>query len=92
MQTTARRRVDLAVLGVGGLIVGLTPMTVGRLRVLLPTKPNPLIQRPPEAHGGQMTFRQTAGNRPGFSFLAASTRWPALTTHGGHTWPTHAAV
>src|SRR5215471_7354252 len=27
----------------GGLIMGLTPITVGRLRVLLPTKANPVI-------------------------------------------------
>src|SRR5215469_2093547 len=46
----------------GGLIMGLTPITAGPLKVLLPTKRNPLIQHSPQVVGDNVTFVQTAGN------------------------------
>src|SRR5215469_11907421 len=54
----------------GGVIMGLTPITAGPLHVLLPTKANRVIQRSPQLTGDAVTFVQTAGGRPGFSFLA----------------------
>ena len=62
----------------GGVIMGLTPVTVGPLHVMLPAKPNRVIQHPPQLTGDAATFVQTAGGRPGFSFLRPSARWPFL--------------
>jgi hypothetical protein len=72
----------------GGLIVGLTPITVGTLNVLLPTKANPEIRRVPEVTEDAVRFIQTAGNRPGFSFLKPSARWPFLVTRPFTIWTT----
>jgi Cyclic nucleotide-binding domain len=72
----------------GGLIMGLTPITVGSLRVLLPTKANPELRRDPEVTAGTARFVQTAGNRPGFSFLKPSAKWPFLVTRPFTIWTT----
>ena len=72
----------------GGLIMGLTPITVGSLRVLLPTKANPEIRREPEVTADAARFVQTAGNRPGFSFLKPSAKWPFLVTRPFTIWTT----
>jgi hypothetical protein len=72
----------------GGLIMGITPITAGPLRVMLPTKRNPEIQHTPQAVGGAVTFVQTAGNRPGFSFLRPSFRWPFFVTRPFTIWTT----
>ena len=72
----------------GGLIMGLTPITVGSLRVLLPTKANPEIRREPEVTADAVRFVQTAGNRPGFSFLKPSAKWPFLVTRPFTIWTT----
>ena len=72
----------------GGLIMGLTPMTAGPLKVMLPTKRNPVIQHSPEVVGAEVTFVQTAGNRPGFSFLRPTLRWPFLVTRPFTIWTT----
>jgi hypothetical protein len=72
----------------GGLIMGLTPITVGSLHVLLPTKANPEIRREPEITADAVRFVQTAGNRPGFSFLKPSARWPFLVTRPFTIWTT----
>ena len=72
----------------GGLRMGLTPVTVGSLRVLLPTKANPEIRQVPVAAGDTVTFVQTAGGRPGFSLLKPSARWPFLVTRPFTIWTT----
>jgi len=71
-----------------GVIMGLTPLTVGPLNVMLPTKPNPVIRHSPQHVGDAVTFVQTAGGRPGFSFLRASARWPFLLTRPFTVWTT----
>ena len=72
----------------GGLIMGLTPITVGSLHVLLPTKANPELRREPEVTADAARFVQTAGNRPGFSFLKPSAKWPFLVTRPFTIWTT----
>jgi Cyclic nucleotide-binding domain len=72
----------------GAVIMGLTPVSAGRLRVMLPTKPNPLIQFSPQLTGDAVTFVQTAGGRPGFSFLKPSSHWPFLVTRPFTIWTT----
>src|SRR5262249_46841791 len=72
----------------GGLIMGLTPISAGRLRVLLPTKPNPVIRHSPQLIRDAVTFVQTAGGRPAFSFLAPSPQWPFLVTRPFPVWTT----
>jgi hypothetical protein len=47
----------------GGVAMGLTPITAGPLRVLLPTKPNPVIRHSPQVIGDAVTFVQTAAGR-----------------------------
>ena len=74
--------------GDGGTIMGLTPVSVGPLRVLLPTKRHPEIRRAPFVAGREVTFVQTAGGRPGFSFLKPSLRWPFLVTRPFTIWTT----
>ena len=68
--------------------MGLTPITVGSLRVLLPTKANPEIRQEPEITGDAVRFVQTAGGRPVFSFLKPSARWPFLVTRPFTVWTT----
>ena len=72
----------------GGLIMGLTPITVGSLNMLLPTKANPEIRPEPEVTANAVRFVQTAGNRPAFSFLKPSARWPFLVTRPFTIWTT----
>jgi hypothetical protein len=72
----------------GELIMGVTPFTVGPLRVMLPTKRNPEIQHVPQVIGDEVTFVQTAGNRPGFSFLRPSVHWPFILTRPFTIWTT----
>jgi Cyclic nucleotide-binding domain len=56
--------------------------------VLLPTKANPELRREPEVTADAALFVQTAGNRPGFSFLKPSARWPFLVTRPFTIWTT----
>src|SRR5215472_17867102 len=72
----------------GGLVMGLTPLTIGSLRILLPTKPNPELRPEPEVTDGAVRFVQTAGNRPEFSYLKPSARWPFLVTRPFTIWTT----
>ena len=72
----------------GGVIMGLTPITAGPLRLMLPAKPNRVIRHPPRLTGDAVTFVQTAGGRPGFSFLRPSARWPFLLTRPFTIWTT----
>jgi hypothetical protein len=72
----------------GGVIMGLTPITAGPLKVMLPTKANTVIQHSPQITGDAVTFVQTAGGRPGFSFLKPSARWPFLVTRPFTIWTT----
>src|SRR5215469_7454479 len=72
----------------GGAILGVTPFTAGPLRMMLPTKPNPVIQHPPRLTGDAVTFIQTVGNRPVFSFLRPSAHWPFLLTRPFTIWTT----
>jgi hypothetical protein len=72
----------------GGLIMGLTPITAGPLRILIPAKGNRDIQWQPTVNGHEATFVQTAGCRPGFSFLRPSWRWPFLVTRPFTIWTT----
>jgi hypothetical protein len=72
----------------GGVLMGLTPITVGSLDVLLPTKANQEIRREPEVTADAVRFVQTAGGRPGFSFLKPSARWPFLVTRPFTIWTT----
>jgi hypothetical protein len=68
--------------------MGLTPLTAGSLRVMLPTKRNPEIQRSPQIIGSEGIFVQTAGGRPGFSFLKPTLKWPFLVTRPFTIWTT----
>lgn len=82
---------DGAIVGAGytgGVLMGLTPITAGPLRVMLPTKKNRNIQWSPAINGNEATFVQTAGGRPGFSFLKPSWRWPFLVTRPFTIWTT----
>jgi len=72
----------------GGVRMGLTPITAGPLHVMLPTKPNAVIQHSPQLTGDAVTFIQTAGGRPAFSFLKPSLRWPFLVTRPFTVWTT----
>ena len=72
----------------GGVARGLTPITAGPLRVLLPTKPNPVIRHSPQVIADAVTFVQTAGGRPAFSFLKPSRHWPFLVTRPFTIWTT----
>jgi len=72
----------------GGVIMGLTPVTACSLRVMLPAKPNPVMRHPPQLTGDAVTFVQTAGGRPGFSFLKPSAHWPFLVTRPFTIWTT----
>ena len=72
----------------GGVLMGLTPITAGSLHVMLPTKPNREIRHVRQATAGSVTFAQTAGGRPGFSFLKPSARWPFLVTQPFTIWTT----
>jgi Cyclic nucleotide-binding domain len=72
----------------GGLVMGITPISAGPLRIMLPTKRNPVIQHTPQVIGDEVTFVQTAGNRPGFSFLRPSMRWPFFVTRPFTIWTT----
>ena len=72
----------------GGKVMGLTPITAGRLRVMLPTKGNRDIQWEPAVADDEATFVQTAGGRPGFSFLKPTWRWPFLVTRPFTIWTT----
>jgi hypothetical protein len=72
----------------GGTMMGLTPLTAGPLRIMLPTKRNPEIQRAPHIIGSKAVFVQTAGGRPGFSFLKPTLRWPFLVTRPFTIWTT----
>ena len=71
-----------------GVIMGLTPITIGSLNMLLPTKANPEIRKEPEVTGDAVRFVQTAGGRPGFSFLKPSARPPFLVTRPFTVWTT----
>ena len=72
----------------GGVVMGRTPVTAGPLHVLLPTKPNAVIQHSPQLKEDAVTFVQTAGGRPVFSFLKPSLRWPFLVTRPFTIWTT----
>ena len=72
----------------GGKVMGRTPITVGPLRVMLPTKGNRDSQWQPAVTPGQVTFVQTAGGRPGFSFLKPTWRWPFLVAKPFTIWTT----
>jgi len=72
----------------GGTVMGLTPVTAGPLRIMLPTKRNHEIQWKPAESRDRVTFVQTAGGRPGFSFLKPSWRWPFLVTKPFTIWTT----
>lgn len=72
----------------GGVLMGLTPITVGSLNMMLPTKANLEMRREPEVTGDAVKFVQTAGGRPGFSFLKPSSRWPFLVTRPFTIWTT----
>ena len=72
----------------GGKVMGLTPVTAGPLRVMLPTKANRDIQWQPTFTADRATFVQTAGGRPGFSFLKPTLRWPFLVTKPFTIWTT----
>jgi len=71
-----------------GLILGLTPITAGPIRVLLPTKANPVIRHAPQVNRDEVTFVQTAGSRPGFSFVRPSMHWPFIRTRPFNIWTT----
>jgi hypothetical protein len=72
----------------GGKVMGLTPVTAGPLRLMLPTKGNRDIQWQPQITDIEATFVQTAGGRPGFSFLKPTWRWPFLVTKPFTIWTT----
>ena len=72
----------------GGIVMGVTPFTMGPLWVMLPTKRNPEIQHVPQVIGDEVTFVQTAGNRPGFSLLRPSIHWPFILTRPFTIWTT----
>ena len=68
--------------------MGLTPISAGPLRVLLPTKANPVIRHVPQVVGNEAVFVQTAGGRPAFSVLKPSLHWPFLVTRPFTIWTT----
>jgi hypothetical protein len=68
--------------------MGLTPITAGPLRAMLPTKGNRDIQWEPAVAHDEVTFVQTVGGRPGFSFLKPTWRWPFLVTKPFTIWTT----
>jgi hypothetical protein len=68
--------------------MGLTPIGAGPLRVMLPTKANPVVRHTPQVVGDAVTFVQTAGGRPGFSFLGVTSRRPFLVTRPFTIWTT----
>jgi Cyclic nucleotide-binding domain len=72
----------------GRTLMGVTPITAGRLRILLPTKSNREIQWQPDVRTTEATFVQTAGGRPGFSFLKPTWKWPFLVTKPFTIWTT----
>jgi Cyclic nucleotide-binding domain len=72
----------------GGVLMGLTPVSVGSLSMMLPTKANQEIRREPEVTADAVRFAQTAGGRPGFSFLKPSAKWPFLVTQPFTIWTT----
>jgi hypothetical protein len=72
----------------GRNLMGLTPITAGPLKIMLPTKGNRLIQWQPEVTSSGATFVQTAGGRPGFSFLKPAWRPPFLVTKPFTIWTT----
>jgi hypothetical protein len=74
--------------GTGGTLMGRTPITAGPLRIMLPTKGNSAIQWEPAISDDSATFVQTAGGRPGFSFLRPSWRWPFVVTKPFTIWTT----
>ena len=55
---------------------------------MLPTKGNRDIQWQPAVTANAVTFVQTAGGRPGFSFLKPTWRWPFLVTKPFTIWTT----
>ena len=67
----------------GAVIMGLTPFTVGSLRGAPADQSQPGDPARPQISEGSVTFRQTAGGRPGFSFLKPSARWPGASLFGG---------
>ncbi|MEO5839539.1 MAG: cyclic nucleotide-binding domain-containing protein, partial [Acidimicrobiales bacterium] len=69
-------------------VMGLTPITAGPLRVMLPTKANRDIQWQATVTANRATFVQTAGGRPGFSLLKPTLRWPFLVTRPFTIWTT----
>jgi hypothetical protein len=71
-----------------GILMGMTPITAGRFRVLLPTKPNPVIRHSPQVVGNAVTFVQTVGGRPIFSIVRPSLHWPFLLTKPFNIWTT----
>jgi Cyclic nucleotide-binding domain len=71
-----------------GLTMGLTPISAGRFRVLLPTKANPVIRHAPQVVAGEATFVQTAGGRPIFSVVRPSLHRPFLLTKPFNIWTT----
>lgn len=71
-----------------GLIMGLTPISAGRLRILLPTKSNPVIRHSTQVQGDEATFVQTAGGRPVFSVVRPSLHKPFLLTKPFNIWTT----
>jgi hypothetical protein len=72
----------------GGIILGLTPVTLGSLHLLLPSKGNPELRHEPVATPDAVTFVQTAGNRPLFSLLKPSVHWPFVVTQPFTMWTT----
>jgi hypothetical protein len=72
----------------GGVLMGLTPITAGPLRVMLATKRNRDIQWSPAVNGSEAVFVQTSGGRPGFSFLKPTWRWPFVVTRPFTIWTT----
>jgi hypothetical protein len=72
----------------GGLLMGLTPVTVGPLRLLLPTKGEPEIRLEPRVSGDEATFVQTAGGRPLFSVVKPSKNVPFVVTRPFTIWTT----
>jgi len=79
--------IDCGYSGVG-LVLGVTPVTAGPVRVLLPTKPNPVIRHSPQIVGDEATFVQTAGSRPAFSIVRPSLHWPFIRTRPFTIWTT----
>jgi hypothetical protein len=71
-----------------GLIMGLTPINAGRFRVLLPTKPNPVIRHTAQFSEKEATFVQTAGGRPIFSVVRPSLHRPFILTKPFNIWTT----